>query len=134
VLPRRGVIEIELLRRYGRTPAGTRAVGWFEVSEFPHVYFNHQRELHIQVDGEPRVIGGAGWFTWVPAPGTPPETAEAALLERVLRDVVSLVEEQQTSAKHQRFRVVRAEWQDGSGTLSQTVAEDKKARRTRRCT
>jgi hypothetical protein len=119
VLPRRGVIEIELLRRYGRTPAGTRAVGWFEVSEFPHVYFNHQLELHIQVADEPRVVGGTGWLTWVPPPGMLPEAAEAALLQRVLHDVVSLVEEQQTSAKHQRFRVVRAEWQP--------VAEDKKA-------
>lgn len=113
VLPRRGVIEIELLRRYGRTPAGTRAVGWFEVSEHPHVYFTHQRELHIPVADEPRAVGGKAWFPWAPAPGTTPAASAAGLLERVLKEVVSRVEEERTSAKHRRFRVVRAEWLDG---------------------
>jgi hypothetical protein len=112
MLPRRGVIEIELLRRYGRAPAGTRAVGWFEVSEHPHVYFTHVRELYIKVTDDPRTVGGKAWFPWAPPPGTPAADSFAGLLDRVLRDVVSRVEEERTSANHQRFRVVRAEWED----------------------
>jgi len=113
MLPRRGVIEIELLRRYGRTPAGTRAVGWFEVSETGEVYFTHMREVHIRVADDPRVVGGPAWFPWPREPGVSPAASEARLLERVLWDVVRSVEERQTKTKHQRFRVVRAEWEDG---------------------
>lgn len=123
MLPRRGVIEVELLRRYGRTPAGTRAVGWFEVSENPHVYFTHLRELHITVADEPRTVGGKAWFPWAPPPGTTAAASLAGLLDRVLRDVVSRIEEERTSAKHQRFRVVRAEWEDQAEATGAATGE-----------
>src|SRR4051794_9377820 len=112
MLPRRGTIEIELLRRYGRAAAGTRAAGWVTLSENDHPYFTHVRELHIRVSDDPRVVGGPRYFPWAPPPGASPADAEARLLDQVLREVVSRVEEERTPAKHQRFRVVRAEWQD----------------------
>ena len=112
MLPRRGVIEIELLRRYGRTPAGTRAVGWFKVSATGEDYFTHVWEVRIQVADDPRVVGGPGWFPWAPPHGTSRAASEAGLLEYVLQKVVRSVEERRTAAKHQRFRVVHAAWQD----------------------
>jgi hypothetical protein len=114
MLPRRGVIEIELLRRYGRTPAGIRAVGWFKVSATGEDYFTHVWEVRIRVADDPRVVGAQCWFQWAPPRGTSRAASEAGLLERVLREVVRDVEERRTAAKHQRFRVVHAAWQDGT--------------------
>src|SRR5262245_45669451 len=81
MLPRRGVIEIELLRRYGRTPPGTCAVGWFKVSATGYTYFTHLREIHIRVADDPRVVGGPCWFPWAPPRGTSRARSEAGLLE-----------------------------------------------------
>src|SRR5262245_51645141 len=103
MLPRRGVIEIELLRRYARTPAGTRAAGWFPVSKNDNDYFTHGRRLRIQIADAPRVVDLPCWFPWTPPRGSP--RSEAALLEYVLRGVVESIEERKTGAGHQRFRV-----------------------------
>src|SRR5262245_66447741 len=78
MLPRRGVIEIELLRRYGRTPPGTRAVGWVPVSKNDDDYFTHVREIHIQVGDDPRAVGGPWWVPWVPPRGCARPQARSA--------------------------------------------------------
>src|SRR5262249_22796930 len=95
-----------------RTPPGTRAVGWFTVSKNDDDYFTHVREIHIQVGDDPRAVGGPCWFPWFPPRGS--SRSEAALLEYVLQEVIKSVEERKTAAGHQRFRVVRAAWQDAT--------------------
>jgi hypothetical protein len=126
MFPRRGVIEVELLRRYGRVPAGTRAVGWFELTENSGPITTHAFEVHIRVADDPRVVGGKLFFTWkreridesytrmVFYRGRRQTVSAANLFEYVVQNVVRYVEGLDTSAKHQRFRVVRAVWQDGA--------------------
>jgi hypothetical protein len=125
MFPRRGVIEVELLRRYGRTPAGSLAVGWFEVAEAPDSsFFTHVYDLRIQIADDPRTIGGKLYFIWKPRRLDEPYTRDvfhrgtrsvvtaADIFEYVVQGVVRYIEGLDTSAKHQRFRVVRAVWQD----------------------
>jgi hypothetical protein len=66
------------------------------------------REIHIRIADDPRVVGGPAWFPWPPERGLSPAASEARLLEHVLHEVVRSVEERQTEAKQQRFRVIRA--------------------------
>jgi hypothetical protein len=130
---RRGVIEVELLRRYGRTPAGTRAVGWFTVSESPGPYMTHVWEVRIRVPGDPRVVGCQCYFPWqqeridslytvgIFYRGAHQTVSAAGLFDYVAQDVVRFVEGLDTSTKQQRFKVVCAAWDDQSVGAGQEV-------------
>src|SRR5262245_9254731 len=103
MLPRRGVIEVELLRRYGRVPVGTRAVGWFEPTETPGPYMTHRYRIHLPIADDPRLVTTQVYFPWTHQPGEPYRYAvtyrgagmivtAADLFEKVLQDIVRDIE------------------------------------------
>jgi hypothetical protein len=124
MFPRQGVIEIELLRRYGRTPAGTRATGWFELAESAGPCTTHCWEVQIRIADDPRPVNGTLYFPWPRARiddsytrpvfyrGACQTVTAADLFEYAAQDIIRFVEVQDTPAKHQRFRVVRLEWRE----------------------
>jgi hypothetical protein len=124
MFPRKGTIEVETLRRYGRTPAGTRAVGWFKVSENSDRYMTHKWEVRIRIGADPRVVRCQCYFPWHHKRIDEPHTygvfhrgkhltfSATDLFDWVVQDVVRFVESLNTGAKNQRFRVIRATWQD----------------------
>lgn len=103
VLPRKGSLEVETLRRHGRVPAGTRSIGWFKL-----IWSNgldaYQVKYRFRVGDDPRVMDGLIIFcTDLPRPPT--------LWEYIRQDLVESIETRKTGRGNQRFRVVRAEWQ-----------------------
>jgi hypothetical protein len=125
---RRGVVEVEALRRWGREPIGTRAVGQVvliqhDFSSSPWVQYT------LQIGKDPRTICAScliNVFTrggdevirlsrYVRGVLTP---FEGNLSEYALSRVVDALEGEDTPSGYQRFRVIRAEWTDalaGSG-------------------
>jgi hypothetical protein len=125
-LPRRGTVEIETLRRYGRVPVGTRAVGWFVLSVDAGPYLNHCLEYRIQVGEDARLVGGSLYFSWDRGVdesdtwgmfhrGAWVQFHAADLFDATIQHLTHLIEDQSTSAGHQRFHVIRAEWQEEDG-------------------
>src|SRR5262249_28224028 len=88
-------------------------------------FFTHVYDLQLQIADDPRVLGGKLYFTWKPERidepytqvvfhrGTCSTVTAADIFEYVTQGVVRYIEGLDTSAKYQRFRVVRAVWQDG---------------------
>jgi len=125
-LPRHGIVEIETLRRYGRVPAGTRAVGSFALWGRPVQPGQRRFEVlltEISVGDDPRVVRlcvssdftarGDRPRTWsMMHRGKMHEFHAADLSVYLLQELTLALESQSTSTGAQRFRVVRAEWQD----------------------
>lgn len=123
MLPRRGVVEIETLRRYGKIPIGTKAEGWFELAENSHDYLAHSLSYRVQIGDDPRTIGSVLYFHWGRDTDEPSEFYQyhqkecrqffaANLFDYAILKIQLLIEDQCTSSGYQRFRMVRAEWQD----------------------
>jgi hypothetical protein len=119
---RRGVVEVETLRRWGRVPIGTRAVGQIalvqhDASSSPWVQYR------LQIGSDPRQICASCLINVFARGGdevirlsryvrgvlTP---FEGNLPEYALSCVVDSLEGQDTPSGYQRFRVIRAEWTD----------------------
>ena len=123
-LPRRGIVEIETLRRYGRVPAGTRAEGSFALCEGPKRpgvprFQILLAEIPVGADPRPVRVNVSGDFL---ASGDGPRTWYAmhrrAMQEfhapdfpgYILTELAHYLEDKSTSTGAQRFKVVRAEW------------------------
>jgi hypothetical protein len=125
---RRGVVEVETLRRWGRVPIGTRAVGQIvlvqhDASSSPWVRYT------FQIGGDPRMICAScliNMFTrgsdevirlsrYVRGVLTP---FEGNLYDYALSRVVDALEGENTPSGYQRFRVLRAEWTDAPADSS----------------
>jgi hypothetical protein len=119
------VVEVETLRRWGRVPIGTRAVGQIvlvqhDFSSSPWVQYT------IQIGEDPRKICAS----------VPIGTFEGNLPEYALSRVVDALEGEDTPSGYQRFRVIRAEWTDAPAGADAGADADaaRRPRRTRRGT
>jgi hypothetical protein len=118
-IKRKGVLEVETLRRYGRMPAGTRARGWFRLTgPLQDGWYGVRGKFRVGDD--PRVVQVYVDFMWDGAPDEKVtrgvmrhgkhEWVKVDLMGNALRTVVESVEGRKTSTGNQRFRVIRAEW------------------------
>jgi hypothetical protein len=136
-LPRHGIVEIETLRRYGRVPIGTRAVGSFALWGKP-VPPGHRRfeflQTHIQVGDDPRIVmmnSISDWtaredrpHTWHTMHRKKMQAFHAADLSgHLLQSVTNYLEGLSTGTGQQRFKVVRIEWQDEAPLPPWVIAE-----------
>jgi len=124
MLLRRGVIEVETLRRYGRVPPGTRARGSLTLSRTGSSYLGYCLKIHIQVGSDPRPVGCEIHFEWDRAESVPltwwtafrggcVKVEARDLFDGAIQQATLHIEDQSTRKGHQRFRVTRAEWQGG---------------------
>jgi hypothetical protein len=117
-----GVVEVETLRRYGRVPVGTRAV--FPIVLVKEDATHYHAQCTIRVGEDPRETTFICLISGIT--GGSEETIrlsryvrgvlkpfEGNLAAYALSQVVDALEEMNTRSGHQRFRVVRAEWNDG---------------------
>jgi len=118
---RAGVLEVENLRRYGRTPPGTRARGSFSLRDggnAPEATLSryYLASFRFEFDNDPRLVALAVGFWWTgdPRRGKGARAgvtgAETDLLSYARRLVVEEIEAEVTSRGNQHFRVIRAEW------------------------
>jgi hypothetical protein len=118
---RRGVVEVETLRRYGHVPVGTRAV--LPVSLYKCDATRYVAHFPLRIGKDPLKCDVSCLITWG---GGEEETIrmewnfrgvlksfEGTLAEFALLRVVEGLEYDTTRSGHQRFRVIRAEWNEG---------------------
>src|SRR5262245_56506566 len=119
--PRKGIVEIETLRRYGRVRVGTRAEGSFVLAPPEGKSTWYSLTIRILIADDPRPVGPVLYFPW-PAKlddprtwwqshrGSSREVKARDFWDGVIQKLILMLEDESTSQGHQRFRVVRAEW------------------------
>src|SRR5262249_35174591 len=116
---RRGVVEVETLRRYGHVPVGTRAV--LPVSLYQRDATNYVAHYPLRIGKDRRKCDVSCLITWGGEETTRMERYvqgvlkpfEGTLADLALLRVVEGLEAWKTRSGHQRFRVIRAGWNEG---------------------
>jgi hypothetical protein len=116
---REGVVEIETLRRFGRVPVGTRADCPISLVKYDvRTYWVH---CTIRIADDPREMGISCMFNWGNEKTMRVQRHVRGVWKRfvgsmadyALSSIVDAVEGMNTKSGYQRFRVIRAQWNQG---------------------
>ena len=121
---RRGIVEIETLRRYGRIPPGTRVRGAVVLTRRTDPScLGYGLKVRLEVKDDPRPVAFDLDFDWDRGEDEPATWWEFFrgkhtriqadnLLDAAGKHLTHEIESRNTGTDHQRFRVIRVEWKD----------------------